>query len=92
MSNAATAAYLEALAARLNRATDSPENSHSGNVSLVGHYHISSAYDGVSLLRCTNPAGGALDVFSCGHVPKRSLADRMLAFLAGVAAVKGVAP
>jgi hypothetical protein len=48
----------------------------------VGNYHLSHAYGGVSLHQMSNLGGGVRDVFSCGHVPKRNLCDRMFAFLA----------
>jgi len=82
--------------ARINRATGSPLTPwatvlHTDNVTgnairaraNIGNYHLSGAYGGVSLHRMSNEGGGVSDVFRCGHVPKRELAEKMWAFLAG---------
>ena len=50
-------------------------------VGQVGNYHISGAYGGVSLHQTANESGGARDVFSCGHITKRDLYNRMRAYL-----------
>ena len=52
----------------------------------IGNYHIDYAYGGVSLHRMVNDEGGVSDVFGCGYISKRALADRMFAFLAGLEA------
>ena len=50
-------------------------------IGQVGNYHLSGAYGGVCLHQIANESGGARDVFSCGHVPKRDLYNRMHAYL-----------
>ena len=50
----------------------------------IGNYHIDGAYGGVSLHQMVNDGGGIRDVFSCGHVPKRELFDRICAFMEGI--------
>ena len=42
---------------------------------------VSGAYCGVSLHQTMNEGGGVRDVFSCGHVTKRDLYNRMHAYL-----------
>lgn len=51
----------------------------------VGTYMLSFAYGGVSLHRLMNESGGVDDVFSCGHVPKRDLYNRVQSYLLGKA-------
>ena len=84
---------LEAVVARINRATDSPDTSwtrtDAGMKANIGNYHISGAYGGVSLHRMVTDGGGITDVFSCGHITKRDLYDRMQAYLAGLSDAEG---
>lgn len=50
----------------------------------VGMYVISGAYGGWELQRIVNESGGAESVFGCGHVSKRDLHGRLMAFLDGI--------
>jgi len=50
----------------------------------IGNYHISNAYGGVSLHQMCTDGGGVRDVFSCGHIPKRELFERVCAFMEGI--------
>ena len=84
-----TKSHLQAKAQHLNKITGSPltaytckpDNSFKSN---EGHFHISCAYGGYSLHRMVGEAGGVTDIFNCGHVPARELADRMSAFERGL--------
>jgi len=95
MTNRVTQAHLESIVARINRMTGSPDtpwvkrSDRPGMDAHIGNYHLSYAYGGVCLHRMSNTSGGVSDVFSCGHIPKRELADRMHAFLDGIEAAKG---
>jgi len=51
------------------------------NYSTIGAYTLSYAYGGVSLHRYVNKHGGVCDVFSCGHIPKRDLFNRICAYM-----------
>jgi hypothetical protein len=79
---------LEAVAARMNKATNSPAEPYTRNdegklIANVGNWHISGAYGGFSLQRMCNEGGGVHDVFGHGHMKARDLYDRMQAFLKG---------
>ncbi len=50
----------------------------------IGNFHISHAYGGVSLHEMMTDGGGVRDTFSCGHMPKRELFNRMHAMLDGI--------
>lgn len=50
----------------------------------IGGYLLDYAYGGVSLYEVINEHGGVNDVFSCGHVPKRELFNRICAYLKGM--------
>ena len=91
-----TDATLRAIALRINKAMGSPEEPYTKNPdgsfhANPGNYHISGAYGGVCLHRMYNTAGGVSDVFSGGYAPKRSLAERMYAFLKGIEAAQDAA-
>ena len=84
-----TEKYLQAVCDRINRATNSPmasyvKNTDGTHTAQIGNYHISGAYGGKCLHRMHNEGGGVSDVFGCGHIAKRDLANRMHAFLAGI--------
>ena len=86
-----TQTQLEAIVERINRATNSPFESWTKDASgkftaNIGNYHLDYAYGGVSLERMVNSGGGVQDVFRCGHVTKRELANRMWAFCEGLEA------
>jgi len=50
-------------------------------VGQIGNFHLHGGYGGVCLHQTMNEAGGVRDVFSCGHVTKRDLYNRMSAYL-----------
>lgn len=84
-----TISHLQAVCDRINRATGSPlqpyvKGNDGTHHAQPGCYHLSRAYGGVSLHRMVTDGGGVSDVFGCGHVPARDLANRMHAFLAGI--------
>jgi hypothetical protein len=80
---------LAAFVSRINRVTQSPAE-HStidaaGQHAInVGHYRISYAYGGASLVRTCNESGGESTVSFGGHIPKRDLYTQMQAYLAGL--------
>lgn len=80
-----TQKYLDSLCERINSAQKTPaapyERIDGKLIGQIGNYHLSGAYGGVSLHQIANESGGARDVFSCGHVPKRDLYNRMRAYL-----------
>ncbi len=82
-----TNGILERLVELLNRETGNPETpwmrEDGRNVANIGNYHLSGAYGGVCLHQMANDGGGAHDVFSCGHVTKRELYNRIHSFRAG---------
>lgn len=89
MTNRITESHLNAIVARINKAMNTPAEPYSKNEAgefkaNIGNFHISHAYGGVALHRMYNEGGGVSDVFSCGHVTKRELADRMYALLVGI--------
>ena len=84
-----TVSHLEAIIARINRATGSPAEPYvlgadGRHYAQPGSYHLSRAYGGFCLHRMSNTGGGVRDVLSCGHIPARDLANRMHAFIAGL--------
>ena len=84
-----TVSHLDAIIARINRATGAPAEPYALGAdgrhhAQIGNYHLSRAYGGYCLHRMANEGGGVYDVFSCGHVPARDLANRMHAFIAGL--------
>ena len=80
---AITEKQLYSIVERINEITNSPQD-YKG----IGNFHLSFAYGGVSLHRRMNDGGGVYDVFSCGYVPKRELANRMWAFISGFSHAK----
>ena len=81
--------HLEALCARVNRMTQSPQEAYTKGEdgkyhANIGNYHTSHAYGGVSLHRMQTEGGGISDVLRCGHVPKRRLWDMMQAYVSGL--------
>jgi len=86
-----TQKMLERLVTIINEETSSPVESWVVNnegryVAQIGNYHLSGAYGGVCLHRMSSEGGGVHDVFSCGHVTKRDLYNRMHAFRSGLRA------
>ena len=74
---------------RLNEITGNPMASYlrykdDTYVAQVGNYHLSHAYGGVTLNQMSNIHGGIHETFSCGHVPKRDLFNRLCAYIDGI--------
>ena len=93
MSQRITVAYLQAVIGRINRAMCSPTDPYIKGEDgcyrgQVGCYHLSREYGGFSLHRMETDDGCVLNVFRCGHVPARDLANRMHAFLDGIDAAR----
>lgn len=88
MTTRITTAQLEALIARLNRITNSPETPWTRvdgrNVANIGNFHLSFAYGGVCVNRMCNSSGGASTPIVGHHVPKRDLFELLHAFIKGV--------
>ena len=86
--NRITTKQLQAICDRINRVTNSPMEPWTridGQLTAnIGNYHLDGAYGGYALEQMVNESGGVRSVFGCGHIPKRELADRMYAFLAGL--------
>ena len=80
-----TQKQLEFLCERINNAKKTPakpyERIDGSLVGQIGNYHLSGAYGGVCLHQTMTEGGGVRDVFSCGHVTKRDLYNRMSAYL-----------
>ena len=72
----------------LNRMTGNPVEPYRKEgekwIANVGNYHLSGAYGGFSLHRMGNESGGISDIFSCGHIEKRQLANLIDAYMAGI--------
>lgn len=99
MSNRVTEKQLQAIVDRINKLMGTPATPYKPYDPAVGRaqpnancYHLSHAYGGVSLHRMSEREGctGVHDVFSCGHVTKRELANRMYSFINGIEAERGV--
>lgn len=73
---------------RINRTLGTPMQPYVGEhgkwTAQIGNYHLSGAYGGKSLHQMLTDGGEVRDVFSCGHVSKRDLYERMHAFLRGI--------
>ena len=87
MADRITDKHLDALCARINKMTGSPEAPYrrdaDGMRANVGNYHVSHAYGGVCLHRMSNESGGVTTPLTYGHVQKRDLYNAMQAFIAG---------
>lgn len=75
----------------LNDLTDQPKTSYTRDEggklrANIGNYHLSHAYGGVNLCQMVNEDGGVTTIFSCGHIPKRQLFDRLCAYMDGIEA------
>ena len=92
MKNTITIKFLEAQVNRLNILTNSPLESYKREgerfVAQIGNYHLSGAYGGHALHRMGNQGGGISDVFSCGHVTKRDLSNRISDMIAGIESLR----
>lgn len=93
MTQRITSTHLEAIIARINRVAGTPAEPYALGAdgkhhAQPGNYHLSRAYSGFCLHRMSNTDGGVRDVFGCGHVSARDLANRMHAYLAGFDAAR----
>lgn len=89
MASRITDKDLDALAAQLNKLTNSPATPYATdavtgrNRACIGNYHISHAYGGVCLHRMSNESGGVSCPLTQYHAPKRELYDAMHAYING---------
>ena len=94
MSYRITEKMLNARVDWLNELTNNPVEAYTRKegadraTANIGNFNISHAYGGVSLHQMQTDGGGVRDVFSCGHIPKRELFERICAFMDGVQAGK----
>lgn len=84
-----TEAHLKAKVEWLNKMTGNPTDPYarddSGHLKAnIGNYHISHACGGVCLHQMVNEGGGVRDIFNCGHITKRDLAERISAYMLGI--------
>ena len=86
MTQRVTEEQLEAIVYRINKVTGQPLTAYTktpnGPKANVGNYHLGFQYGGVSLQQMHNEGGGVNIIFETS--PKRELADKMYAFLAGM--------
>ena len=75
-----TEAQLREMVDHINDAAGTSRKPYIDGVAQLGNYHISFAYGGVSLHQIYNKAGGIVDVFRRGHMPKRDLYNLMYSF------------
>ena len=69
-----------------------PWNQDDGKMQAnIGNYHLSGAYGGVNLHQMMNDGGGIHSTFSCGHIPKRELYEKLCAFVSGYETAKQAA-
>lgn len=82
---------LNAVVARINHATKSPETPYTRTadktVCNIGNYHLDSAYGGHSLVRMHNDGGGVQSIIAGFH-SKRDLYNLMQSFLSGIDSVQ----
>ena len=82
-----TQKMLEIRVKHLNEITGNPVTSYtrtdSGMKANIGNYHLDFAYGGVALEQMMNEGGGVNDIFG-GHMPKRELFERLIAYIAGI--------
>lgn len=83
-----TQKHLDGMVSRLNRLTKSPETYMSEvdgkRVINIGHFHIDSAYGGVSLSRTVNSGGGISTPLGGGFCTKRELYEKISAYIRGI--------
>lgn len=86
-----TEANLGRLVASINRAAGTPEAPYTDKgeqfTCNAGNYHLDGAHGGWKLSQMVE-GGGTRNVLDCGFISKRSLFDRMQAFLGGIEAAK----
>lgn len=80
-----TTKQLEFMCKRINIAKKTPatpyERIDDKLIGQKGNFHLHGGYGGVCLHQTMTESGGVRDVFSCGHVTKRDLYNRMSAYL-----------
>ena len=80
-----TKKHLDAQAERINRLTNSPLTRWGDDGKMnIGHYYVSCAYGGYSLVRIVTEGGGESSPLYTGHVPARELSGLMYAFIYGL--------
>ncbi len=88
MSQRITRSFLDAKVRIINSMMAMPQEPYEQRtdkrVANIGNYHISGANGGFCLHRMVTEGGGVSDVFQCGHIPARELAQRMSAYMAGI--------
>ncbi len=75
---------LDAVCARINRMTNSPETPYTDGKPNVGAFLVNSQYGCVQLARIVADNGGERDILNIGFVTKRELYNAMFAFIAGL--------
>lgn len=86
--NRITEKHLQAICDRINRMTGNPltpyAKTDAGHKANIGNYHLDYAYGGASLHQMRSEGGAVKDIFRCGHIPKKELANKMWAFIDGI--------
>lgn len=90
MTQRITSRHLQSKVDTLNSMMGKPSEPYQAERDQAGHlvvnvgtYRLSGAYGGYNLVRMCE-GGGESDIFSCGHVPARQLADLMSAYMTGI--------
>lgn len=68
----------------INELRKMPKQPYVNGVAQVGCYCLSSAYGGHALHQIQSEGGAVRDVLRCGHIPKRDLFERLVAYKYGV--------
>lgn len=89
MSQRITRTFLSHLCDRINTITNSPASPYKDGKPQSGSHLIDSAYGGYSLRRMTK-SGGEEDVFRCGYVSAKDIANLMAAYIKGIETGKGL--
>jgi hypothetical protein len=84
MTTRITMKHLQPLADRLNSITQNPLEAVRDGRFQPGCYTFSEAMGGVCLVQINSTGGAESDVFRTGHIPKRELYTRLVAFLDGL--------
>jgi len=50
----------------------------------IGNFHLYQAYGGVNVHQMVNEGGGVRDIFHCGCITKRELAEKISAYTLGL--------
>ena len=88
MSQRITRSFLDAKVRIINSMMAMPQEPYEQRtdkrVANIGNYHVSGANGGFCLHQMVTDGGGVRDVFDCGHVPARELAQCMSAYIKGI--------